>query len=123
MPYLIQEMRLHLLNFETGTLITVALYCGILEFSMCSNFTENDGGSGGAVSMTYFPSRFDGINVFQRNRGRSVVVRNNIISLCDNGHERYVYRLLVLLLRCMGTCTLLTMVMWVWTVVPYTQHH
>lgn len=47
-------------------------------FSMCSNFTENDGGSGGAVSMTYFPSRFDGINVFQRNRGRSVVVRNKV---------------------------------------------
>lgn len=58
---------------------------------MCSNFTENDGGSGGAVSMTYFPSRFDGVNIFQRNRGRSVVVRNNI-SLCDDieGHERFI---------------------------------
>ena len=58
---------------------------------MYSNFTENDGGSGGAVSMTYFPSRFDGINVFQRNRGRSVVVRNNV-SLCDDidGCERFI---------------------------------
>ena len=42
---------------------------------MYSNFTENDGGNGGAVSMTYFPSRFDGVNVFVRNRGRSLVVR------------------------------------------------
>ena len=39
--------------------------------------------------MTYFPSRFDGINVFQRNRGRSVVVRNNI-SLCDDCCEGFI---------------------------------
>ena len=80
MPYLIQEIQLHLLNFETGiSIITCVSLCyKVLEFSMCSNFTENDGGSGGTVSMAYFPSRFDGVNVFQRNRGRSVVVRNNI---------------------------------------------
>ncbi len=59
-----------------------------MNFLICSNFTKNDGGSGGAISMTYFPSRFDGINVFQRNRGRSIVVRNNI-DLCDDGRERF----------------------------------
>ena len=40
----------------------------------CSSFIGNDGGRGGALSTAYFPLRFDGVNVFQGNKGRTIAV-------------------------------------------------
>lgn len=114
MSYLIQGMPLPLLNLRTGTMerfITDMHMC-LYQVSSRSNFTENDGGSGGAVSMTYFPSNFDGINVFLRNRGRSLVVGNEVyIVTMGVETEMFVCRLLVPLLRYMDKCILSRMAM------------
>ena len=38
------------------------------------NFTLNDAGGGGAVTVAYFPVSFNGSTVFQQNRGRTLTV-------------------------------------------------
>ena len=42
--------------------------------SFCSNFFDNNGGRGGAVSSAYLPLKFDGDITFESNRGRTLVV-------------------------------------------------
>lgn len=58
--------------------------------------------------MTYFPSKFDGINVFQQNRGRSLVVEHKVhLYILLIITEMCLFcRLLDLVLTCMGTCIL-----------------
>ena len=78
---------------------------------MCSRYTDNNGGSGGAVSTAYLPISFLGVNYSQRNVGRTLVVSivicmqfvNTIVTIvtiiqCYNDYwlQRIISRLAIL---------------------------